>query len=82
MNQSALRKMIQNSIQRHVRICMDDGAKYEVSHPDFAMITPDAVVLAAGSGHDLGGLSFVICWLDNISRVEVREKPRQKSGKG
>lgn len=78
MKQNELREMIHNSIQRPVRICMDDGRTFKVSHPDFAMATPEAIVLGSGPGHDFGA-NFVICWFDHISRVEVSDKPKSKA---
>lgn len=59
---------------------MDDGKTFKITHPDFAMPAPEAVVLASGPGHDFG-VNFVICWYDHISRVEVRHKAKAKSAK-
>lgn len=78
MKQSELRELIHNSIRCPVRICMDDGKTYIVSHPDFALATPQALVLSSGPGHQLGA-NFVICWFDHIARVEVSEKPKSKA---
>jgi len=80
MKQSELRELIHNSSKRPVRICMDDGKSYLVSHSDFALVAPEAIVLVAGPGHDFG-VNFVICWFDHISRVEVRDKPKSKTAK-
>jgi hypothetical protein len=57
---------------------MDDGKTYVVSHPDFALAAPNAVVLASGPGHAFGA-SFVICDFDHISRVEVQNKPKSRA---
>ena len=79
MNQSELRALIRNARTRPVRICMDDGKVYEIAHEDFALAAPGAVLLASGQGHDFGA-SFVICWFEHITRVEVLDKPASKSG--
>ena len=78
MKQSELRELIHHSIQRPVRICMDDGKTYVISHPDFALAAPSAVVLVSGPGHAFGA-SFVICGFDHISRVEVQDKPQSRT---
>jgi len=80
MKQNELRELIHKSIERPVRICMDDGKAYTVSHPDFALVAPDAVLLVSGPGHAFGA-SFVICGFEHISRVEVLEKPKAKAAK-
>ena len=80
MKQNELRELIHNSIQRPVRICMDDARTFEVSHPDFALATPEAVVLSSGPGHDFG-VNFVICWFDHVSQIEVRDKPKSETSK-
>jgi len=79
MKQSELRELIRNSSRRPVRICMDDGKGYTVSHPDFALAAPNAVLLVSGPGHPFGA-SFVICGFEHISRVEVLNKPKSKAG--
>lgn len=81
MKQAELRELIHNSPQRPVRICLDDGKSYTVSHPDFALAAPNAVLLVSGPGHSFGA-SFVICGFEHISRVEVLDKPKSKPAKG
>jgi hypothetical protein len=78
MKQSELRELIHSSAHRPVRICMDDGKTYIVSHPDFALAAPNAILLVSGPGHSFGA-SFVICDFDHISRVEVSDKPKSKA---
>jgi len=80
MKQSELRDLIRNSGKYPVRICMDDGMVYKIAHEDFALGAPDAVLLVSGPGHDFGA-AYVICRFEHISRVEVLEKPKFKSGK-
>ena len=78
MKQSELRELIHNSSKRPVRICMDDGKTFVVSHSDFALAAPDALLLVSGPGHAFGA-SFVICGFDHISRVEVMDRPKSKA---
>ena len=44
---------------------------------DFAMVADGAVILGSGPGHELGGPSFVICYFEHITRVELL-KPRNR----
>ncbi len=78
MKQTELRELIRNSIEKPLRICMDDGRTFKITHPDFALATPDAVGLSSAPGHEFG-TSFVICWFEHVSRVEVQERTRSKS---
>lgn len=73
MQETELRALIRESSRRPVRLCLDDGRSFTVSHPDFGMVGNQAVVLGSGPGHDLGGPSFVICYFDHISRVKVMD---------
>ena len=72
--ESELRKLIRESHVQPIRVYLDDGKSYTVSHPDFAMVANDALLLAAGPGINLGDAGFAICWFDHISRVELLEK--------
>ena len=81
MKRSELRELIRDAGSYPVRICMDDGKVYKITHADFALAARDAVLLVSGPGHDFGA-SFVICRFEHITRVEVLEKPKLKSGKG
>jgi hypothetical protein len=80
VKQSELRELIHNSNKRPIRICMDDGKSYVVSHPDFALAAPNSVLLVSGPGHSFGA-SFIICGFEHISRVEVEDKPKSKTSK-
>ena len=71
MQETELRLLIRESNRRPVRLCLDDGRHFTISHPDFGMVGNQAVVLGSGPGHDLGGANFIICYFDHISRVEV-----------
>jgi hypothetical protein len=70
MKREDLPVLIRNSDQNPVRFCMNDGKTYTLSHPDFAAVADDALILLNGPGHELGNVSFVICYFDQITRVE------------
>ena len=71
MNDSEIRQMIRRSDQQPFVVRMDDGASYKVTHPDFAFLAPDTLIIAASHDQDLGGSGFVLCLLSHISRFEV-----------
>jgi hypothetical protein len=79
MKQEDLRTMVRESDTKPFRICMDDGRSYVVNHPDFAMVADGAVIIGSGPGHDLNGPSFVICYLEHVSRVELLKPRRRKA---
>jgi hypothetical protein len=74
MKEAELRALIRESHLQPVRIHLDDGKSYNISHPDFAMVAEGALILAAGPGIDLGDARFTICHFDHITRVELRQK--------
>jgi hypothetical protein len=73
-----LRALIHQSHIQPVRVHMDDGKVYTITHPDYALLAGDvdALVLVSGPGVDLGDTGLAICYFDHISRVEV---PKKKS---
>ncbi|MGA2030329.1 MAG: hypothetical protein ABSG87_09690 [Verrucomicrobiota bacterium] len=70
MKAAELRALIHDSNFRPVRVCMDDGKAYTISHPDFGMVADGALIIGSGPGHELNGASFVICYFEHIARVE------------
>ena len=75
VKESELRTLIRDSHLLPVRIYLDDGKSYTIVHPDFAMVTDNALLLANGPGRELGDVSFVICYFAHIVRIErLREK--------
>ena len=70
MKEAKLRALIRGSDRKPVRVCMDDGKTYTIAHPDFGMVAEGALIIGSGSGHDLDGASFVICYFEHISRIE------------
>jgi len=57
-----------------MRVHLDDGKAYTISHPDFALVAEGALVLAHGPGLDLGGARLVICYFEDITRVEMLKR--------
>jgi len=78
MKGDELRVLVRNSDQNPFRVCMNDGKACTVSHADFALVADDALIIANGPGHELGNVSFVICYFDQITRIE-RLKAKQKA---
>jgi len=66
--------MIRQADKQPFVVCMDHGTTYNVTHPDFALLAPDTLVIAASPDEDLGGRGFVLCLLEHISRVEIMKK--------
>ncbi len=74
MKEAELRSLIGESNLKPIRICMDDGRTYTISHPDFGLVGEGALVLGSGPGHNLDGASFVVCYFEHIARVELPKK--------
>jgi hypothetical protein len=74
MKEAEMRALIRESHLQPIRIHLDDGKSYTVSHPDFALVAEGALILAAGPGIDLGDARFTICYFDHITRVEIKQK--------
>ncbi len=79
MKETDLRDMIRDSHLKPVRVCMDDGKTYTISHPDFGFVAEGAIIISNGPGHDLGGASFVICYFEHITRVETLTRRKSKA---
>ena len=79
MKEKDLRGLIRESDSKPIRICMDDGTSYVISHPDFGMVADGAVIIGAAPGHNLGGATFVVCYFEHISRVETLKSSRSKA---
>lgn len=74
MKQSDIREMIRNADKQPFMVCMDDGTTYKVTHPDFAFLAPDTLIIAAPPDQNLGGKSFVLCMLEHVSRLGILKK--------
>jgi hypothetical protein len=79
MKEVELRALIRESNVKPVRVCMDDGKSYTIAHPDFGMVADGALIVGSWAGHQLGDVSFVVCYFEHISRVE-QIKAKSKSG--
>jgi hypothetical protein len=77
--EAELRALVRELHQQPIRIHLDDGKVYTVSHPDFALVADGALVLAHGPGLDLGGARLVICYFDHITRVEILKRKAKAS---
>ena len=71
MNTEELRKLVRNSTTQPFVVCMDDGAAYRVTHPDFASFAHETLLVAAQPGQDFDGCSYVICPVSHISRTKL-----------
>jgi hypothetical protein len=80
MQPTELRALIRESALKPIRVCMDDGKAYTISHPDFGMVADGALIIGSGSEHDLNGASFVVCYFEHISRIE--QLKRKGTGPG
>ena len=70
MKQEELRVLVRHSDQNPFRVCMNGGKVYTISHPDFAAVADDALLVLNGPNNELGKVSFVIGYFDQITRIE------------
>lgn len=83
MNTEELRKLIRNSTTQPFVVCLDDGAAYRVTHPDFALLAHETLIVAAQPGQDFDGCSYVICPVSHISRVKLtKTRAKAKTAQG
>ncbi len=74
MKETELRALIRESHLQPLKVFLDDGKSYTISHPDFAIVADHALLLVAGPGINLGDASFAVCYFDHIVRVEASRK--------
>jgi hypothetical protein len=79
MKEVELRALVKDTAKKPLRICMDDGKIFTISHPDYGMVADGALLLGAGPGHNLGGASFVVCYFEHISRLEQLGRKAQNA---
>jgi len=77
MKQEELRVWVRNSHQNPFRVHMSDGKSYTISHPDFGAVAENAFIVLSGPGHELGNANFVICYFDQVARVEQLKSKAQ-----
>jgi hypothetical protein len=77
MKQEELRVLVRNSHQNPFRVHMSGGKSYTISHPDFGAVAENALIVLSGPSHELGNANFVICYFDQISRVEQLKNKAQ-----
>ena len=74
LKENELRSLIRESHLQPIRIHLDDGKNYTISHPDFAMVADGALLLVAGPGIDLGDARFTVCYFEHLVRIEALKK--------
>jgi hypothetical protein len=74
MKEAELKELVRQSHVQPIRIRVDDGREYALSHPDFGFVANGTFILAHGPRHDLGGPGFVLLPLNHVSRVELSRK--------
>lgn len=77
MKQDEIRKLVRNSHQNPFRVHLSDGTSYTLSHPDFGAVAENALIVLSGPGHDLGNANFIVCYFDQITRVEQLKSKAQ-----
>ncbi len=62
------------------RLCMSDGASYEVRHPEMVLVTRSLVVIAVYDGkHDEPDTAF---WCDPVHVVRIETGNGHRHGRG
>ena len=74
MTEEQLKTFISNAHIQSVRVCMDDGRSFAISHPDFAFVANEWLILASGPKHNLGGAGLVLLPFSHISGVHIARK--------
>jgi hypothetical protein len=74
MSESQLKTFISQSHIQSVRICMDDGRAFTISHPDFAFVANEWLILAGGPKQNLGEDGLALLPFSHISRVHIAKK--------
>ena len=70
MRPSVILRLIHAQPFRPFRVCVSDGAVYEVRHPELIQVTEEALRIHAPTVDDLGEGIATISYL-HISRLEV-----------
>ena len=74
MSESQLKTFISQSHVQPVRVSMDDGRSYTISHPDFAFVANDWLILASGPKQNLGSDGLALLPFSHISGVHIAKK--------
>ena len=57
-----------------VRVCMDDGRTFTISHPGFAFVANEWLILAGGSKENLGEDGLALLPFSHISGVHIAKR--------
>ena len=74
MSEEQLKTFISNAHVQPVRVCMDDGRSFTISHPDFAFVANDWLILASGPKQNLGNDGLALVPFSLISGVNIAKK--------
>jgi hypothetical protein len=74
MSESQLKTFISQSHVQPVRVCMDDGRTFTISHPDFAFVANEWLILAGGSKQNLGEDGLALLPFSHISGVHIAKR--------
>jgi hypothetical protein len=70
MNPDRIREHLRREPFQPIRICMSDGAVFEVRHPELAAIARTQVAIAVARAEDELPESFVFCDPLHVTRIE------------
>ena len=79
MSEEQLKTFISNAHVQPVRVCMNDGRSFTISHPDFAFVANDWLILASGPKQNLGNDGLALLPFSHISGVNIAKK-KTKAG--
>ena len=74
MSEEQLKTFISNAHTQPVRVRMDDGRSFTISHPDFAFVANDWLILASGPKQHLGSDGLALLPFSHISGVHIAKK--------
>ncbi len=81
MNPTQILQHLRREPFRPIRICLSDGASYDVRHPELALVTQTEVAIALGPGKGEVPERMVYCDPLHITRIEPLDgtKPKRKT---
>ena len=81
MNPTQILQHLRREPFRPIRICLSDGASYEVRHPELALVTRTEVAIALENGKDEVPERMVYCDPLHVTRIEPIDgtKPKPKT---
>lgn len=77
MSEEQLKTFISNARVQPARVCVDDGRSFTISHPDFAFVANDWLILASGPKQHFGNDGLALLPFSHISGVHpAKEKSK------